>query len=125
MAKYVQFITYKGKRMLHTNAVGLEEAEFLVALEEMKQALLKEGQDTLALTDVTGLSATKAFVKKAKEVNAAVEKTPGWGRPSAVVGLTGLQKAVAQLLGRGVYYANTIEEAKEWLVKEDGRRHKP
>jgi len=41
MAKYVQFITYKGKRILHTNAAGLDEAEFTVALEEMKQALLK------------------------------------------------------------------------------------
>jgi hypothetical protein len=118
MAKYVQFIVYKGKRILHTNAAGLEEGEFLLALEEMKQALLKEGVETLALTDVTGLNMSKAFVNKAKEVNAAVEKTPGWGRPSALVGLTGLQKAVAQLFGRGVHYANTIEEAKEWLVKE-------
>ena len=123
MAKYVQFITYKGKRILHTNAAGLEEAEFVVALEEMKQALLKEGEGTLALADVTGLKLTKAFVEKAKEVNAAIEKTPGWGRPSAIVGITGLQKAVAQLFSRGVYYANTIEEAKEWLVKEDDKRH--
>jgi hypothetical protein len=118
MAKYVQFITYKGKRMLHTNAAGLEEEELLVALEEMKEALLKEGAKTLALTDVTGVKMSSTFVDKAKEVNAAIEKTPGWGRPSAVVGLTGLQKAVAQLFGRGVFYAKTIEEAKEWLVKE-------
>jgi hypothetical protein len=81
MAKYVQFITYKGKRILHTNAAGLEEEEFLVALEEMKQALLKEGVETLALTDVTGLNMSKAFVNKAKEVqrrrreNARVGKT--------------------------------------------------
>ena len=118
MAKYVQFITYKGKRILHTNAAGLEEAEFVVALEEMKQALVKEGEGTLALADVTGLKLTKAFVEKAKEVNAAIEKTPGWGRPSAIVGITGLQKAVAQLFSKGVYYASSIEEAKEWLVRE-------
>ena len=118
MAKYVQFITYKGKLILHTNAASLEEAEFVVALEEMKQALLKEGQGTLALTDVTGIKLTKAFVNKAKEVTAALEKTLGWGRPSAIVGITGLQKSVAQLFSKGVYYANSIEEAKEWLVKE-------
>jgi len=118
MAKYVQFVTYKGKRIVHTNAARLEEAEFTVALEEMKQALLKEGSETLALTDVTGIKLTKAFVDKAKEVTAALEKTPGWGRPSAIVGITGLQKAVAQLFSSGVHYANTIEEAKEWLVKE-------
>jgi hypothetical protein len=81
MAKYVQFITYKGKRILHTNAAGLEEAEFTVALEEMKQALLKEGSETLAVTDVTGIKLTKAFVNKAKEVTAALEKTPGGEDP--------------------------------------------
>jgi hypothetical protein len=118
MAKYVQFITHKGKLILYTNAAGLEEAEFVVALEEMRQALLKEGADTLALTDVTGIKLTKAFVDKAKAVTAALEKTPGWGRPSAIVGITGLQKAVAHLFSSGVYYANSIEEAKEWLVKE-------
>jgi len=47
----------------------------------MKQALLKEGSETLALTDVTGIKLTKAFVDKAKEVTAALEKTPGWEDP--------------------------------------------
>jgi hypothetical protein len=67
---------------------------------------------------VTGTKLTKAFVNKAKEVTAALEKTPGWGRFSALVGITGLQKAVAQLFSKGVYHANSMEEAKEWLVKE-------
>jgi hypothetical protein len=40
-----------------------------------------------------------------------------------VVGLSGLQGAVAQLFGRGIHFASTIEEAKEWLVKEDEKRH--
>jgi hypothetical protein len=118
MGKYTQFITYKGKRILHTNAAGLEEAEVMAALEEMKQALLKEGVETGSLVDVTGLNMSKAFVNKAQEVNAAVEKTPGWGRASAIVGITGLQKAVAQLFSKGVHYAGSVEEAKEWLVKE-------
>jgi hypothetical protein len=30
---------------------------------------------------------------------------------------------VAQLFGRGIHFASTIEEAKEWLVKEDDKRH--
>jgi len=40
-----------------------------------------------------------------------------------VVGLTGLQKAVAQLFGRGVHFVDTVEEGKEWAVKEDNKRH--
>jgi hypothetical protein len=28
---------------------------------------------------------------------------------------------VAQLFGRGVHFADTVDEAKEWLVKEDDK----
>jgi len=45
-------------------------------------------------------------------------------KPVALVGLTGLQKAVAQLFGRGVHFVDTVEQAKEWLVKEDDKPHK-
>jgi len=41
---------------------------------------------------------------------------------SAVVGLNKLQKAVAQLFGRGSHYFDSIDQAKEWLVKEDEKR---
>jgi len=53
MNKYVQFITHKGKRILFVNGAGLSEAECLIAFEEMKQALLKEGKGVLVLADVT------------------------------------------------------------------------
>lgn len=118
MGKYVQYITYKGRRILFTNAAGLAEAECLVALEEMKQALIKEGEGTPTLADLTGLRNTKALIDKAREADAAVKATGVKYRPSAVVGLSGLQKAVAQMFGKGVHYADTVEEAKEWLVKE-------
>jgi hypothetical protein len=122
MGKYAQWITHKGKRILFVNATGLSEAECLIALEEMKQALLKEGAGSLVLVDMTHLDMTTAIVNKAKEATAATKVAGIKDRPNAVVGLTGLQKAVAQLFGRGVHFADTIDQAKEWLVKEDNKR---
>jgi hypothetical protein len=29
---------------------------------------------------------------------------------------------VAQLFGRGIHFSNTLEEAKDWLAKEDDKR---
>jgi hypothetical protein len=122
MGKYAQFITHKGKRILFVNAAGLPEAECLVAFEEMKQALLKEGTGILVLVDMSRLEMTTAVVNKAKEVTAATKAVGIEDKPSAAVGLTGLQKAVAQLFARGTHWTATIDEAKEWLVKEDDKR---
>lgn len=122
MAKYAQFITYKGKRMLFVNAAGLPEAECLVAFEEMKEALVKEGKGVLVLVDVSGLEMTTAIVNKAKEATAVTKAMGIKDKPNAVVGLTGLQKAVAQLFGRGINFVDTVEEGKERLVKEDDKK---
>jgi hypothetical protein len=125
MGKYVEFMSYKGKRILCVNSAGLSEAECLTAFEEMKQALLKEGTGVLVLADVTHLKMSKAVVDKAKEAVAATKAIGIEDKPNAVVGLTGLQKAVAQLFAsQKIYYADTLEQAKEWLVKEDDKPRK-
>jgi hypothetical protein len=123
MAKYAQFITYKGKRMLFVNAAGLPEAECLVAFEELKQALIKEGKGVLVLVDMSKTTMTQKITNKAKEATAATTAVGIKDKPNAVVGLTGLQKAVAQLFGRGLHFSNSIEEAREWLVQEDDKGH--
>jgi hypothetical protein len=126
MGKYTQWITHKGKRILFVNAARLGEAETLASLEEMKQELLRErpGPLPLTLVDISGIDMTAPVAKKAREVTADT-KAPGvQDAPNAVVGMTGLQKAVAQLFSRNARFTDSIEEAKEWLVKEDGKRHK-
>ena len=40
VGKYAQWITHKGERILFVNVAGLREAEYIAALEELKQALL-------------------------------------------------------------------------------------
>jgi hypothetical protein len=122
MGKYVQWTTHKGKRLLFLNAKGLREAEYMVAMEEMRQALLKERDGTLVLVDATGTEMTTQTTNRAKEIAAATKAKGIPDRPSVVVGLTGLQRAVAQLFGRGIHFSGTIEEAKDWLVKEDDKR---
>jgi len=123
MGKNLQWMTHKGKRMLFLNAAGMREAEYMAALEEMKHELLKERDGTMVIVDATKTEMTTATVNKAKEVAAATKAKGIPDRPGVVVGLSGLQRAVAQLFGRGIHFANTIEEAKEWLAKEDDKRH--
>lgn len=122
MAKYTQWTTHKGKRILCVNGPGLSEAQYIEAMEEMKQEILKERDGALVLVDVSGIDMTKAVVDKSKEVVNATKRAGIPDRANVVVGLTGLQKAVAQLFGRGVHFVDTVEEAKELLVKKDEKR---
>ena len=124
MRKYVEWITYKGKRILVVNGPGLKEAQYIEAMEEMKQEVLKEKDGALVLANVSGLDMTKAVVNKSREVVNATKEAGIPNRANVVVGLTGLQKAVAQLFGRGVHFVDTVEQAKELLVKEDDKAHK-
>ena len=122
MGRYAQFITHQGKRILYVNCAGLSEAECLTAFEEMKQALVEEGQGVLVLADVTHVKMTKAVIDKAK---ATVDATKAIGikdKPNAVVGLTGLQKAVIALFGsKKMGFVDTVDQGKEWLVTEDDK----
>jgi hypothetical protein len=123
LAKYTRWIEHKGKRILFVNGPGLSEAQYLEAMEEMKQEILKEKDGALVLVDISGIDMTKAVVDKSKEVVNDTKKAGVPNRANVVVGLTGLQKAVAQLFGRGVHFVDTVEQGKEVLVKEDNKRH--
>lgn len=105
------------------NTAGATEEQGMAAWEEMRQELLK-GQDIhLILVDGTNIAIAPASVSKAKEA-AAVVKRDARNRV-AFVGLTALQKSTAQLIAKGIHlearFFKTLEEGKEWLVKEGGK----
>jgi hypothetical protein len=126
MGKYVTRITHKGKEILLLDARGLQEEDYLAAWDELQQEFLKDRKGSLVLIDATGAAMTPATVNKAKQMAAAGEAIGVPDRGSAFVGLTGLQKSTAQLIAKGMglnaHFSSTVEEAKEWLVKEDGKR---
>jgi len=125
MGKYVGWIEHKGVRILFLNGKGLNEAENLAAQEELKQELLRDRSGPPVLVDLSKTAMTPDTSKKSKEV-AAVAKDAGLPEGlAAVVGLNKLQKAVAQLFDRGAaHYFDSVDQAKEWLVKEENKRHK-
>lgn len=102
----------------------MPEAEVIAALEEMKKELLKEGGAVASpvLVDISNIEMTTKIIDKAKESAAATKDRAIHDGPSAVAGLSGLQRAVAQLFGRGVHFGDTVEECREWLVKQSGKR---
>jgi len=122
MSKYVQWIEYRGKKILVSNYSGLEEKEQIKAMEETKQELLKQpaGSQALTLTDVSKAPSTAATRDKAKDLEAAI-KGKGFVSHAAIVGMSGWQKTMAQLIKPDAYFAKSIEDAKDWLVEQAGK----
>ena len=117
--RYVQWTTRKGERILFVNVAGMREAEYIAALEELRQELLKERTMALVLVDLTKTRMTTATVNKAKEVSAATKAAGIPFRPNAIVGPTRIQNSAADLSASKLHFADTVEEAKDWLVKQD------
>jgi len=124
MGKHVQWIEHKGVRILFLDGKGLPEAENFEAQEELKQGLLKDRSSPPVLVDLSNTVMTQKTSGKSKEVAAATKAEGLPDGPSAIVGLNKLQKAVAQLFGRGARYFDNLDQAKEWLVKEENKRKK-
>ncbi len=118
--KYVQVLTYKGKQMWYLDAANKDEKEVLEAWEEAKQILAKEKNGCLAVIDARNMPMSVAILKTAKE---AAEMPKGDKRYRvAFVGLTGMSKTMAEIHATtrhvNAHFVNTVEEAKEWLLKE-------
>ncbi len=119
MGKYVQWIEHKGKKILFSNYSGLEGEEYLRAIDETKQELLKQavGSRVLTLTDTSNSHASTATKDKAKGLQAAT-KEKGITTRAAIVGVSGWQRVIAQLIRADIHFAPSIEDAKDWLVKQ-------
>ncbi len=117
MSKHIQWITHKGQNILFNDYTGLKGEEYLEAIEETKQELLRhpKGSTILTLTDVSNSVASPDTTKKARELTAAT-KEHGITSIAASVGMTGIKRSLAQFIRRDVHFAGSIEEAKDWLV---------
>lgn len=120
----MQWIEHKCAKILLLNGKGLSEADNFAALEDLQQALLKEPTAALVLIDLSKTTMAQKTASKSKEVAAATKAAGVPFGPNAIVGLTNLQKSVAELSMKQVYYADSVEEAKEWPVREVERPQK-
>lgn len=121
-----QLITYKGKPIWIMDAANKDEKACLEVWEDAKQVLAKERDGLLALIYCKNAPLTPATVKKAVEIADMVKGDPRFC--VAFVGLTGISQSTAQVYAttRHVHasFFDTAEDAKEWLVREDDKRHK-
>jgi hypothetical protein len=113
----VSIITYNGKRIVFMNAKDVkDEIELCANISKMADVAIKNNIN-LFLFEVTGTRTTpkvKDTIEKAAELN---KKMLGKVH-SALVGLSSIQRIIANVISRDQYFANDIEDAKKWLVSK-------
>jgi hypothetical protein len=115
MSDRVRWMEHKGTRILYVDYSGLSGEEFIQVVDEFEGELLQQTPGSVAtLTDVTNTVITNELRSRLKEM---AERTQGRSRKAAAVGITGFKRAIAVLLRKDLYYAGSLEEAKDWLAE--------
>ncbi len=116
----MEWITHKGKRILYIDYGGLSQEEELKQIDEATKTLVETNdKNNLTLSDLSRALITQEFVTMSKEKG---KISRNFTKKAAVVGVEGVRKillrAVNTVSGNPRVPFSTVEEAKDWLVRE-------
>jgi hypothetical protein len=117
MSERVKWIEHKGKKILLCTLAGLEEPAYLEGVDEMEAALLKcaPGAVWPHIVDVTDSIMTTATSDRGKKtVDLLVQA--GVRTRTAMVGVSGIKRVIAQAISKDVYFAKTMDDARDYVV---------
>jgi hypothetical protein len=113
----VSIITHENKKIVFLNAKDIkDENELCINISKMADIAIKNNINRL-LFDVTGTFLTPK-IKETAAKGAELDKKALGQVYSALVGLSPMQRIIANVISRGQYFATNIEDAKKWLVSK-------
>lgn len=124
MNERIQWIQHKGKKILLVDQSNIrDEAQAIKLIEEVELEILKQpkGQKILTIFNSPNSIVTSAVSERSKKLVANINAQGIPTGPSVIVGSAGFQKAVVQMMQvfmKDLHLADTIEEAKDWLVAQ-------
>ncbi len=119
----IEEVDYKGTRILCVDLAGMQlkdKFEFYRVIERLRNRVSSaEPGSLLVVTDVTN-SPFDADV--ARTMSSCAQFCGPYVKASAVVGLSGIQRvvftAIKQQTKREFYIADSIDQARDWLVSQ-------
>lgn len=124
MSEYFQWIEHKGKRILLIKFAGLkDEKVYVQAIADLEREILRQprGQLVPLVMDVSDTRVTKAVTDRGKQMMQTAKAKGVPDSPTVLVGLSGAQKAIVlalQIVRPDLHVAGSLEEAKDWIVKQ-------
>jgi len=116
----VEWIDHKGKKILYIKYAGLTSEEKLDQIDKAVEILSStKSNSNLTLTDIRETFIDQEFMDKSK-IRGKVSKE--FTKKAAILGVDGLRKIMLKTVnafsGNPREPFNTMEEAKEWLIKD-------
>jgi hypothetical protein len=116
-------INHKGKKIFCLDITGLQYKDKGKIKDYIETAMLtirkQPSKSVLHITNVSNTGFNSEISNMIRDY--AAHNTP-YIKASVVVGVSGLQKIILQAIkkftGRDFHLTETVEEAKEWLVKQ-------
>jgi uncharacterized protein YifN (PemK superfamily) len=117
MEHKIQWIEHKGTKILICDFSNYDEKQYLDGTDAMEKELLKQPPNSKPklVVDVTNSKMSQATSERGKKTVEILTKA-GMIVLTAMVGITGIKRVIAQAISRDVHFAKDMEEAKEWLI---------
>jgi hypothetical protein len=116
------WIEHKGKKIFYQDFSRqfYNSAAVKLELEEVQKVVISQPRNTvLVLSDFRDTAVGSDLLSS---MNAASNATKDYVRKTAVLGVTGMKRKLADLLtaltGQQLKYFDNLEAAKDWLVQE-------
>ena len=116
MNERVYWVEHKGTRILVGDYSRLSGQDYVVAIQAFEDELAGQTPGSVCtISVVTDSTVTTEVKDKFKEMS---ERTQGISKAASTVGLSGFKKALAVLIRKDLYWADSLEDAKDWLVEQ-------
>lgn len=114
----VNWVEYKGKKILYSDFKGLNSSEMLNQLRYETDLICQDNREILYLADFTDTTISVEFMKAG---NSAGQKTKKFVKRSAIIGVTGLKPMLLntfnKVTGIEARAFHDIVKAKEYLFQ--------
>lgn len=116
MASRIKIVEHKGQKVLLLDASNLKPEEIVAMFPEYQQIGVANKIRLYAL-DVTNTRSNDDIRKGSKESIDFIQSRLGTVY-IALIGISGIQKVIASAINRDTYFASSLEDACETLVKK-------
>ena len=114
-----KWIDYKGKKLFLMDLSDLDEENQMKVLERSSEEWISSNEKTiLLLNDVRNAYMTEKIKTLAQK---AIQEVRNSGKKMliAIIGTAGIKRIIANAVEKGSYFSKDIEDAKEWLFKQE------
>ena len=118
MSERVKWIEHQGLKILYEDFSNLPEDEFIKEIQKVDKAMIESGdKDVFVLSNMVNVRMTDA-TKDAGQAVIDATKPHGITIHTTMVGLSKIQRIIANAVIKDVYFARDEEDAKEWLLRK-------